>query len=79
MDQETKDRLDRIENMVSDNNRMLSKMRRAQKNAAFMRVVWGLIIIAACIWLYQFLKPYIAQAESAYSSINSSVTTLKSL
>ena len=79
MDQETNDRLTRIEKMVSDNNRMLSKMRRAQKNAAFMRVVWGIIVIGLIIWAYQFIKPYLAQIESAYSSINSSVTTLKGL
>ena len=66
MDTELNDRLARIEEMVSDNNAMLSKMRRAQKNAAYMRIVYWLVIIGLAVVSIYFIMPYLGQLGAAY-------------
>lgn len=66
MDQELNDRLNKIEKTVSDNNRMLTRMRRTQKNAAFMRIVYWVIIIGLFIASYYFVQPYISQFAATY-------------
>jgi hypothetical protein len=73
MDKEIADRLDRIEKMVSDNNRMLSKMRKSQKNAAYWRIVYWLIIIGITIASLYFVVPYLSQLGASYG-IGSSTT-----
>ncbi|MEO5646151.1 MAG: hypothetical protein ABIO57_03595 [Candidatus Paceibacterota bacterium] len=80
MDTELNDRLDRIEKMVSDNNRMLTKMRKAQKNAVYWRIVYWLVIIGLTIASFYAIQPYISQFGAAYgigggSSADSSSTT----
>ncbi len=66
MDQEVFDRLDRIEKLVSDNNRMLVKMRKAQKNAAYWRIVYWLVIIGLTVASFYFVMPYISQLGASY-------------
>jgi hypothetical protein len=83
MDQEINDRLNRIEKMVSDNNRMLTRMRRAQKNAAFMRIVYWLVIIGLFVASYYLIQPYISQFAASYgigsnSSAQSNNSTITS-
>ncbi len=66
MDTEINERLDRIEKMVSDNNRMLGKLRQGQKNAIYMRLVyWVIIIVLGIVSLY-FITPYLGQLGAAY-------------
>lgn len=57
--------------MVSENNAMLSKMRRAQKNAAYLRVVYWLVIIGLTIVSIYFIMPYLSQLGAAYGIGNS--------
>jgi hypothetical protein len=66
MDQELQTRLSNIEKMLSDNNQMLSKMRRAQKNAAYVRVLYWVFIIGLTIASFYFIQPYISQLGAAY-------------
>ncbi len=78
MDQELSDRLSKIEKIVSDNNAMLSKMRRAQKNAAYMRILYWLVIIGLAVVSIYFIMPYLGQLGAAYGiggSTDSSSTT----
>jgi hypothetical protein len=71
MDQDIKDRLDRIEKLASDNNRILAKMRRAQKNAAYRTGIY---------WLIYFVMPYLTQLGASYGIGNgTSGSTLTNL
>ncbi len=69
MDQELNDRLTRLEKMVSDNNRMLVKMRRAQRNAAYMRVLYWIVIVLMAVASWYLIQPYLASLTSEYSAI----------
>jgi hypothetical protein len=80
MDSELEQRLANIEKMVSDNNRMLTKMRKAQKNAAYWRLVYWAILIILTIASFYFVMPYISQLGAAYgigggTSTDTSATT----
>ncbi len=66
MDQELINRLDRMEKMVTDNNRMLVKMRGAQKRAAYVRALYWVVIIGLTIASFYFIQPYISQFGAAY-------------
>jgi len=79
MDQDISNRLDRIEKIVSDNNRMLAKMRKAQKNAAYMRVIYWLIFIVIAIASWYFIQPYLASLGNTYSSITGGASTVSNL
>jgi preprotein translocase subunit SecY len=84
MDQELADRLNLIEKTVQDNNRMLQKMRKSQKNAAYMRIVYWLIIIILIIASMYFIVPYISNLGSSYgigsgSSVSGASSTLTNL
>jgi hypothetical protein len=80
MDQDIKDRLDRIEKLASDNNRILAKMRRAQKNAAYRTGIYWLIIIIIAIASFYFVMPYLTQLGASYGIGNgTSGSTLTNL
>ncbi len=66
MDQELDRRLANIEKMVSDNNRMLSKMRSAQKNALYWKLLYWTIIIGLTVASFYLIQPYIKQFGAAY-------------
>jgi hypothetical protein len=66
MDQELNERLIRIEKMMGDNNRMLSDMRKAQKRAGYLRILYWLVIIGLTIASFYFIQPYIGQFGAAY-------------
>jgi hypothetical protein len=80
MNEEINDRLIAIEKMVNDNNQLLVKMRRAQKNAAYVRMGYWAILIIATIASFYFVQPYISQLGAAYglgsSTDSNTVNTL---
>lgn len=77
MEQDIEDRLARIEKVVSDNNAMLTKLRNAQKNAVYWRLVYWLVIIGLTLASFYFIEPYIGQLGAAYGigGDSSSTTT----
>ncbi|MDB5255112.1 MAG: hypothetical protein JWL92_488 [Candidatus Nomurabacteria bacterium] len=66
MDNQLEQRLANIEKLVSDNNRMLIKMRGAQKRAAYVRALYWVVIIGLTIASFYFIQPYISQFGAAY-------------
>jgi predicted PurR-regulated permease PerM len=79
MDQELEARLEQIEKMVSDNNRMLIRMRKAQKNAAYISAIYWIIFIILAVAGYYFVQPYIAQVQSLYQSGSNTASSVSNL
>lgn len=75
MDQDLEQRLRNIEKMVSDNNRMLTKMRRAQRNAAFMRLLYWLVIIGLAIMAWYYIQPYLVSVTNEYNTLTGKGST----
>ncbi|GEM_PF-628607 len=66
MDNELNERLNTIEKMLSDNNAMLIKLRKSQKNATRMRVVYWILVIILCVGSIYFVAPYLGQLGAIY-------------
>ena len=81
MDQEISERLDRIEKTVNDNNRMLVRMRRNQRNAIFIKLLYWIVIIGLAIGAWHVIQPYLNTVTGEYNAItgkNTSATSTNS-
>lgn len=65
--------------LTEENNRMLKAMRRAQKIATVMRIVYWLIIIGIAIGAFYFLQPFIDQTESMIKGLGSTAENIKNI
>jgi len=52
-----------------ENNKMLHKMRGAQKRANIFKFLYWLIIIGIAVGAFYFLQPLFEQVKSAYEQI----------
>jgi hypothetical protein len=75
MDAELNDRLSKIEKMVSDNNRMLIKMRRAQRNAAFVRIIYWIVVLALAYGAWKLVQPYFTAITNEYNTVTGKTST----
>ncbi len=76
MDAEDKKMLADTFKLATENNKILWKMRRSQRIASFMRIVYWTLIIGIGIASFYFVQPYI---DTAQNVINQSQTNLKNL
>ena len=79
MDPESKQLLEKTYSLVEENNKILHKMRHAQKVASFMRIVYWLLIIGISIGAFYFLQPYVNKLEKFIGSTGISIDQLKGL
>lgn len=79
MDSESEKLLRETFELVKDNNTMLHKIRRGQKWASFMRVVYWLIIIGISIGAWYYLQPYVNKMMNLYNQVSGSSQTVNSV
>jgi hypothetical protein len=79
MDPETNKLLQDTFELVKDNNIMLHKIRRGQKWASFMRMVYWIFIIGISIGAWYYLQPYVNKMISLYNQVSGSTSTVNSL
>ena len=79
MDPESKELLQNTFSLAEENNRMLRQMRRAQRIASFMRVVYWLIILGIGIGAFYFIQPYIDQMGKFAKDSGVTIDQLKNL
>ncbi|HTH93479.1 MAG TPA: hypothetical protein VL576_03310 [Candidatus Paceibacterota bacterium] len=78
MDPDLEARLDNIEKMVSDNNKMLTRMRQVQRRAAYVRILYWVIGIILAIAAWYYVQPYFESVTNEYNTLtgkNTSGTT----
>ncbi|MDE2078809.1 MAG: hypothetical protein KGI73_00305 [Patescibacteria group bacterium] len=64
------ERLDRLERMSLDNNRMLHGMRRrAFLGSLFKLAFWIIILVVLPYYAWLYVQPYVQQAQGTYQSI----------
>lgn len=68
-EQELKELLEANLRLSKENNRMLKKMRRAQKRATIFRVLYWIVIIAIALGAIYFLQPYFERVKMLYEQI----------
>lgn len=62
--------------LTRENNTMLHKMRRSQRIANVVRIIYWIILIGAAIGAYYFIQPYIEGAQEIYSNVDSRFTAV---
>jgi hypothetical protein len=70
VDPEDKKTLANVLELAKSNNRMLSKMRRAQRRAAFLHTLYWLVIIGAAVGGFYYIQPYLQKVSSTFASIS---------
>ncbi len=85
MTPEEKSLLERTHKIVSENNSILRKMRRANRWGLSFRILYWVVIIGAGLGMFYFLKPYIDpmmdvvdQAQSIVHGLNGSTSRASS-
>ncbi len=77
MDQESKKLLEETYELERENNKMLHKLRRAQKNAVLMSVAYWFIVIGISVGAFYFVQPYVDSAIKLYKDANQSINQIK--
>jgi len=79
MDGEERQLLEKTFELAKENNKMLRKIRRGQKWASFMRMVYWIIIIGVSIGAFYYLQPYIEQMQSFIKSTGTTFDQFKNI
>jgi len=79
MDPESKQLLQNTFNLATENNKMLRKIRRSQKIASFMRIVYWIIIIGITAGAFYFFQPYLEQAKGFIQDSGIDIDQIKGL
>ena len=67
---EDEERLDRLERMTMDNNRMLRGMRRRALLGSLLKLAfWVIVLIVLPYYAWLYVQPYVNQAENTYQSV----------
>lgn len=77
MDTNIEERLLAIEKKVTENNAILIKMRRVQRNAHLFRLFYWIIIISITAGSLYYIKPYLDQLAEMYSGFQNTQETIK--
>lgn len=78
MDPESKKLLEEVHELAKENNKMLHKMRRAQRYAALMRVAYWFVIIGLGVGAFYFIQPYIDAIQGFTGDAKSTIDQFKS-
>ena len=61
-------KLEEVYELVKENNSMLKKVRRVQKNAMLIRVLYWFVIVAIALGAFYYIKPYMENLISVYTN-----------
>jgi quinol-cytochrome oxidoreductase complex cytochrome b subunit len=68
--EDSQQRLDRLERMTRDNNRMLHTMRRNAFFGGLLKFIfWVVILVVIPYYLWLYVQPYVQQAQGTYQSV----------
>ncbi len=79
MDPESKKMLEEALELSRDNNEMIKRMRRSQKNSQLLRGLYWVLILAISFGGYFFVGPYLSKITSIYSSAYNNSNALQHL
>ncbi len=77
MEPEAKKLLEETYKLAEENNKMLKKIRHAQKVASFVRSVYWVIVIGLGIGAFYFIQPYFDKLTSFFQDTSDSISNFK--
>lgn len=79
VDEKSQKMIEEMYDMVKKDHDILKRMRRSQRNAQFLRLLYWLVIIAISVGGYYFFSPYLKKITSVYNSIYNDSSVLQHL
>ena len=70
-------KLDEVYELTRENHDMLKKVRRVQKNAMLIRVLYWFVIVAMALGAFYYIKPYIENLISVYTNTTDTFSNLE--
>jgi len=70
------EKLNKILEIVSENNEIIKKMRRSQKIQNIFRIIYWIILISTALGLFYFLKPTILSIFNDFNIIKTNINYL---
>ncbi|MCE9585079.1 hypothetical protein K8Q94_00440 [Candidatus Nomurabacteria bacterium] len=79
MDPESKKMLEETYAIVSENNKILRKMRSAQRWASIMRYLYWFVIIGLGVGSFYFIQPYVDQMQKIIKDSGATINQFKNI
>ncbi len=79
MDPDLEQKIQNIQQIVEENNKMLHKVRGVQKRQAFWGVLKVLFFIGIALGAFYFLEPYIANISKFLSDTGTTLNSIKNI
>lgn len=79
MEPEDKKLLESTYKLSEENNKMLRHIRRSQKIAVFMRLLYWVVIIGISVGIFYFLQPYADRVQEFFKSAGDTVNQFKNI
>jgi hypothetical protein len=70
MSPEEREMLEKSLALAEENNKILHSMKRGQRWASIMRVVYWVFIIGSAVGAFYLIQPYIDEVKSMYESVS---------
>lgn len=77
MTPEERSLLERTHKLAEENNEILRSIRRTNRFAVIMRVLYWVVIIGVSFGAYYFIQPYLEAMLGAYSQVQGSIQGLQ--
>lgn len=77
MSPEERELLNKSVSLAEDSNKILRAMRRSQRWASIVRIIYWALIIGSAIGAYYLFQPYIDQIKNVYSKAGDALGNLK--
>ncbi|MCK5096331.1 MAG: hypothetical protein KAR24_03185 [Candidatus Pacebacteria bacterium] len=69
LQQDIQERVEKLEKLVKDNNKILHRIQRHMRVGALLRVVYWVVIIGSMLGLYYYLQPFVAPFVETYNEL----------
>ena len=79
MSPEERELLNRSVSLAEENNRILLSMRRSQRWANIISIIYWVFIIGSIVGAYYFLQPYVDQLMGIYGNVEGAFDNIKQL
>ena len=77
VDEESKGKLEEALALAKENNKMLIKIRRVQRRAAFSKAVYWILILAIMLGAYIYIQPYVQRIITTYQDVTNTFNKVK--
>lgn len=77
MENGEKERLDKIEHLAEDNNRMLKKLYHAMQWGRAVRILYVVLVLSIMFGLYYYIQPYVGDFVDIYLGAQNALDMLK--